>query len=83
MLAWFQLCGAAFVGLPPHHALRFRRVLFEDTAGGIFLYCAEHEELMQLPDFAGSLQAAVWDSADPKVVAAVSEAGAGTWCAMA
>ena len=50
-------------------------MLFQDTAGGIYLYNAEQDELMQLPDFAGSLQAAVWDSGDPAVVAAVSDAG--------
>jgi hypothetical protein len=51
-------------------------VLFQDTAGGMFLYNAQQEELMQLPDFAGSLQAAVWDSADPGVAAVVSDSGA-------
>ena len=51
-------------------------MLFQDTAGGFFLYNAEQDELMQLPDFAGSLQAAVWDSADPEVAAAVSGSGA-------
>lgn len=53
-----------------------RRVLFRDAAGAAFLYDATHGELMALPDFAGELSAAAWDAADPRVLAAVSSAGA-------
>lgn len=61
--------------LPPL-PVGLHRVLFQDTAGATFLYNAEQDELMQLPDFEGSLQAAVWDGADPAVAAAVSVTGA-------
>lgn len=53
-----------------------RRVLFQDAAGGTFLYDASYGELMAPPDFSGELAVAVWDAADPHVVAAVNAEGA-------
>lgn len=55
----------------------FCRVLFQDAAGGLFLYDAQHGELMVPPDWAGGqLRAAAWDGADQRLVAAVSSTGA-------
>lgn len=56
---------------------RMCRVLFQDTSGSVFFYNAVRGELMHPPDFEGSLAAAVWDSADAGVVAAVNSAGEG------
>lgn len=63
----YDLCGPAC----------FCRVLFQDAAGGLFLYDAQHGELMVPPDWAGGqLQAAAWDGADQRLVAAVGSTGA-------
>ena len=57
-----------------------RRVLFQDAAGGLFLYDAERGELMVPPDWAGGqLRAAAWDGADQRLVAAVSSTGELRW----
>lgn len=56
------------------------RVLFQDAAGGLFLYDAQRGELMVPPDWAGGqLRAAAWDGADQRLVAAVSSAGELRW----
>jgi len=51
------------------------RVLFQDTTDCVYLYNAVRGELMQPPDFTGDLAAAVWDTTDRGVVAAVNSAG--------
>lgn len=51
------------------------RVLFQDTAGSVLLYDAVQGELMAPPGFEGALAAAVWDSADAGIVAAVASEG--------
>ncbi len=56
--------------------LAIRRVLFQDAAGGLFLYDAQRGELMVPPDWAGGqLRSAVWDGADQRLVAAASSTG--------
>ncbi|KAL4434272.1 hypothetical protein ABPG75_000713 [Micractinium tetrahymenae] len=58
-----------------HPSADGKLVLFQDTAGSVLIYDAVQGELMAPPGFEGSLAAAVWDSADAGVVAAVNSGG--------
>lgn len=72
--AWHLLLG--FIPCTPHLSAPLpHRVLFQDSAGSVQLYDAVHGELMSPPGFQGALAAAVWDTADAGVVAAVASGG--------
>ena len=52
-------------------------MVFQDAAGGAFLYDAPSEALVPLPEWAADLQlaAVLWDVADPRVLVAASASG--------
>ena len=52
-----------------------RRVVIQDASGGTVLYHAMRGQLMPLPEWSGELRAAGWDGGDPRLLAAVNEAG--------
>lgn len=58
----------------PAH-LRLCRLVLADSSGAAFLYSITADELSQPPGFEGALDAAVWHSDDPNLLALMNDAG--------